>query len=121
VLTSEHDHKSRWAAIKSVAAKIGCTPKILRSWMARMEVGSGARPGISSEEAARIKALERENRELRRANEILRLASAFFCPGGARPQTQEIVSFIDDHRHDFGVEPICQHLQIANGTYLGCS
>lgn len=79
VLTSEHDHTSRWAAIKSVAAKIGCTPETLRSWIARMEVDSGAKPGISSDEAARIKALERENRELRRANEILRLASAFFA------------------------------------------
>lgn len=79
VLTSERDHKSRWAAIKSVAAKIGCTPETLRSWIGRMEVDSGVKPGISSDEAARIKALERENRELRRANEILRLASAFFA------------------------------------------
>lgn len=79
VLTSERDHKSRWAAIKSVAAKIGCTPETLRSWIGRMEADSGVKPGISSDEAARIKALERENRELRRANEILRLASAFFA------------------------------------------
>lgn len=79
VLTSERDHKSRWAAIKSVATKIGCTPETLRSWIGRMEVDSGAKPGISSDQTERMKALERENRELRRANEILRLASAFFA------------------------------------------
>ena len=79
VLTSEHEHNSRWAAIKSVAAKIGCTPETLRSWVNRTEVDSGAKPGVTSDEAARIKALERENRELKRANEILRLASAFFA------------------------------------------
>lgn len=79
VLTSEREHKSRWAAIKSVAAKIGCTPETLRSWIGRVEVDSGVKPGISSDEAERLKALERENRELRRANEILRLASAFFA------------------------------------------
>lgn len=79
VLTSEREHKSRWAAIKSVAAKIGCTPEALRSWIGRVEVDSGVKPGISSDEAERLKALERENRELRRANEILRLASAFFA------------------------------------------
>ena len=79
VLTSEHDHKSRWAAIKSIATKIGCTPETLRSWVNKMEVDNGTEPGTVSEEATRLKALERENRELKRANEILRKAAAFFA------------------------------------------
>ena len=79
VLTGEHEHKSRWAAMKSVAAKIGCTPETLRSWVNKMEVDAGKRPGTTSEDAARLKDLERENRELKRANEILRKAAAFFA------------------------------------------
>ena len=79
VLTGEHEHSSRWAAIKSVAAKIGCTPETLRSWLNKSEVDSGARSGVTSDDAARMKELERENRELKRANEILRKASAFFA------------------------------------------
>lgn len=79
LLTSEQDHNSRWAAIKSVSGKIGCTPETLRAWVNKSEVDSGAKPGITTDDAERIKALERENRELKRANEILRLASAFFA------------------------------------------
>jgi len=79
VLTGEHEHKSRWAAIRSVAAKIGCTPETLRSWVNKIEVDSGARPGVTTDQAARLKQLERENRELMRANEILRKAAAFFA------------------------------------------
>ena len=79
VLTGEHEHKSRWAAIQSVAAKIGCTTETLRSWVNKIEVDSGARPGVTTDQAARLKQLERENRELMRANEILRKAAAFFA------------------------------------------
>ena len=79
LLTSEHEHPSRWAAMKFVASKIGCTPETLRSWVNKMEVDNGTKPGVTTEEAERIKALERENKELKRANEILRLASAFFA------------------------------------------
>ncbi len=79
VLTGEHEHSSRWASIKSVSAKIGCTPETLRSWVNQTEVDKGSRAGTTSEQSARMKELERENRELRRANEILRLASAFFA------------------------------------------
>ena len=79
VLTGEHEHKSRWAAIKSVAAKIGCTPETLRSRVNKIEVDAGKRPGTTTEETARLKELERENRELKRANEILRKAAAFFA------------------------------------------
>lgn len=79
VLSGEHEHNSRWAAIQSVASKIGCTPETLRSWINKMEVDSGNKPGVTSTEAARLKELERENRELKRANEILRKAAAFFA------------------------------------------
>ena len=79
VLTSEHEHRSRWAAIKSVAHKIGCTPETLRTWVNQMEVDSGDKPGVTTDQAARLKDLERENRELKRANEILKKAAAFFA------------------------------------------
>ena len=76
LLTSEHEHSSRWAVIQSIASKIGCTPQTLRSWVNRMEVDSGHKPGVASEHAQHMKALERENRELKGANEILRKAAA---------------------------------------------
>jgi len=79
VLTTEHEHKSRWAATQSVATKIGCTPETLRTWINKMEVDSGTRPGATTDHIQRLKQLERENRELKRANEILRKASAFFA------------------------------------------
>lgn len=79
VLTSEHEHPSRWAAMVSVSSKIGRTPETLRAWVNKMEVDSGKKPGITSDAAAKIKELERENRELKQANEILRKASAFFA------------------------------------------
>jgi len=79
VLTSEHEHTSRWAAIQSIATKIGCTPETLRSWINKLEVDSGIKPGVTSDHAKRMKELERENRELKRANEILKKAAAFFA------------------------------------------
>ncbi len=75
----QHEHGSQWAAIVSVAAKIGCTSETLRSWVRRSEVDGGRRVGVTSEERVRLKELERENRELRRANEILKSASLFFA------------------------------------------
>ena len=79
VLTSEHEHPSRWAATQSVAAKIGCTAETLRKWINKIEVDSGEKPGVSTDQAKRAKELEREVRELKRANEILRKAAAFFA------------------------------------------
>ncbi len=73
------EHASQWAAISSIAAKIGCTAETLRGWMRQAERDGGQRAGATSEERDRIKALERENRELRQANEILRKASAYFA------------------------------------------
>ncbi len=79
VLEHQHEHESQWAAIRSVAAKVGCTDETLRTWVRRAEVDDGRRPGIRSDERERLKQLERENRELRRANEILKSASLFFA------------------------------------------
>ena len=73
------EHPSRWATILSIAAKIGCTGQTLNAWVKQAERDTGRRPGPTTEMAARLKALERENRELRQANEILRKASAYFA------------------------------------------
>jgi transposase len=73
------EHGSQWAAIQSIAAKIGCEAETLRLWVRRRERDHGLRPGVTTAEQDRIKLLERENRELRQANEILRKASAYFA------------------------------------------
>ena len=80
-MVQEHrgEYPSLWAAIESISAKIGCVPQTLHEWVRKQEVDAGARPGITSDERERVKALEREVKELRRANEILKLASAFFA------------------------------------------
>ena len=78
LLEHEREHDSRWAAIRSIAAKIGCSSETLRHWARAVERDTGRRPGLTTDERQRLKALERENRELTRANEILRKASAFF-------------------------------------------
>ena len=79
VLDHEREHPSRWAAILSIAGKIGCTSQTLNEWVKKAERDSGHKPGLTSDMATRLKALERENRELRQANEILRKASAYFA------------------------------------------
>ena len=79
VLETEAQHPSRWQAVMSIAAKIGCTAQTLNEWVKKAEVDSGRRAGIPTETAERMRALERENRELRQANEILRKASAYFA------------------------------------------
>lgn len=79
VLDGVGEHPTQWAAISSVAAKIGCTTETLRNWVRQAERHGGQRPGPTSAERERIRALERENRELRQANEILRKASAYFA------------------------------------------
>ncbi|NHZ88358.1 IS3 family transposase [Massilia sp. CCM 8733] len=110
-------YESQWAAITSIAAKIGCTAETLRRWVRRHERDTGRREGVTTSETERVKALEREVRELRKANEILRLASAFFGPGGARPPLQIVRGFIDQNRHAYGVESICNVLQVAPSGY----
>ncbi len=79
VFEHQREYPSQWQAVVSIATKIGCTAETLRKWVRRAEIDSGRREGVTSDERARIKELERENRELRRANEILRKASAYFA------------------------------------------
>ena len=79
VLEHAHEHPSRWQAIMSISAKIGCSAHSLNEWLKKAEVDTGKRAGMTTDMSARLKALERENRELRQANEILRKASAYFA------------------------------------------
>jgi transposase len=79
VLEHTREHESEWAATKSIASKLGCSPETLRKWVRQAERDQGRRPGLTTEERERLKELEREVRELRRANEILRKASAYFA------------------------------------------
>ncbi len=79
VKTREQDHSSRWAASQSIASKIGRTPEPLRSWIRKIEVDAGGNAGVTSEHAAQMKTLERETRELKKTNEILRKAATFFA------------------------------------------
>ena len=99
VLDHEHDHPSRWATIVSVSAKIGCTAQTLLEWVKKAEVDSGKRAGVPTDMAEKLKALERENRELRQTNENSSQGVSVFCPGGARPPGEAMIAFIDDHRH----------------------
>ncbi|RDW11688.1 IS3 family transposase [Paracoccus thiocyanatus] len=115
------DHRGEYAsdnaAYRAIAPKLGCSPDSLRVWCQQAERDAGQRAGLTSAEKDRIKELEREVRELRTANEILKKASAYFAPGGARPPVPEMIAFIADHREVFGVEPICRVLPIAPSTY----
>jgi transposase-like protein len=79
VLDDQRNDPSQWSAIESIASKIGCSAETLRKWVRRAKCDSGRSSGPTGDELARLKALERENRELRQANEILRKASAFFA------------------------------------------
>ncbi|MCR6651672.1 MAG: IS3 family transposase [Cellvibrionaceae bacterium] len=118
-LVQEHrgEYPSLWAAVQSIAPKIGCVPATLLEWVKRSEIDSGMRDGMTTSERERMKALEREVKELRRANEILKSASGFFRPSGARPRTEEVNAYIDRHRDVYGVEPICKVLQVAPSAY----
>ena len=79
VFDQELEHGSQWAAMRSIASKIGCSAETLRNWVRQAERDAGRRPGLTTDERQKLKELERENRELKRANEILRLASAYFA------------------------------------------
>ena len=79
LLEHRQEYPSEWAALGSIAAKIGCTAETLRKWVRQAEIDHGRRAGLTTSERERLKQLERENRELKRANEILRKASAFFA------------------------------------------
>ena len=117
VLDHEGEHASRWAAVSSIAAKIGCTAQTLHEWVKKAERDSGVRAGVPTDVATKLKALERENRELRHGQRDPAQGERVFCPGGARPPVQAMIAFIDDHRQAHGVEPICRVLPIALSTY----
>ncbi|EMK0780300.1 IS3 family transposase, partial [Escherichia coli] len=110
-----------WAAICSIAPKIGCTPETLRVWVRQHERDTGGGDGgLTSAERQRLKELERENRELRRSNDILRQASAYFGEGGVRPPLEKMMPLLDKLREQYGVGPVCSELHIAPSTYYHC-
>ncbi|MEU1444023.1 IS3 family transposase [Streptomyces mirabilis] len=117
------DYPTETAVLQAVAEKLGIgSRETLRNWLKQHEIDAGQRPGTTTEESAQLKALKKENAELKRANDILK-AAAKFLRGRARPATHTLVAFIDEHRARFGgVEPICRTLteydcKIAPSTY----
>ncbi|MGU4965601.1 IS3 family transposase [Escherichia coli] len=121
VLESQGEYDSQWAAICSIAPKIGCTPETLRVWVRQHERDTGGGDGgLTTAERQRLKELERENRELRRSNDILRQASAYFGEGGVRPPLEKVMALLDKLREQYGVRPVCSELHIAPSTYYHC-
>ncbi|MGX5980714.1 IS3 family transposase [Escherichia coli] len=121
VLESQSEYDSQWATICSIAPKIGCTPETLRVWVRQHERDTGGGDGgLTTAERQRLKELERENRELRRSNDILRQASAYFCEGGVRPPLEKMMPLLDKLREQYGVGPVCSELHVAPSTYYHC-
>ncbi|EHX7926529.1 IS3 family transposase [Escherichia coli] len=121
VLESQGEYDSQWATICSIAPKIGCTPETLRVWVRQHERDTGGGDGgLTTAERQRLKELERENRELRRSNDILRQASAYFGEGGVRPPLEKMMPLLDKLREQYGVGPLCSELHIAPSTYYHC-
>ncbi|WP_430735787.1 IS3 family transposase [Escherichia coli] len=121
VLESQDEYDSQRAAICSIAPKTGCTPETLRVWILQHERDTGGGDGgLTTAERQRLKELERENRELRRSNDILRQASAYFCEGGVRPPLEKVMPLLDKLRKLYGVGPVCSELHIAPSTYYHC-
>ncbi|WP_434062584.1 IS3 family transposase [Escherichia coli] len=121
VLESQGEYDSQWAAICSIAPKTGCTPETLRVWVRQYERDTGGGDGgLTTAERQRLKELERENRELRCSNNILRQASAYFCEGGVRPPLEKVMALLDKLREQYGVRPVCSELHIAPSTYYHC-
>ncbi|HFU1070577.1 TPA: IS3 family transposase, partial [Escherichia coli] len=120
-MESQSEYDSQWATICSIAPKIGCTPETLRVWVRQHERDTGGGDGgLTTAERQRLKELERENRELRRSNDILRQASAYFCEGGVRPPLEKMMPLLDKLREQYGVGPLCSELHIAPSTYYHC-
>nr|WP_172946566.1 IS3 family transposase [Escherichia coli] len=121
VLESQGEYDSQWATICSIAPKIGCTPETLRVWVRQHERDTGGGDGgLTTAERQRLKELERENRELRRSNDILRQASAYFGEGGVRPPLEKMMPLLDKLREQYGGGPLCSELHIAPSTYYHC-
>ncbi|EFA6622967.1 IS3 family transposase [Escherichia albertii] len=121
VLESQDEYDSQWAAICSIAPKIGCTPETLRVWVRQHERDTGGGDGgLTSAERQRLKELERENRELRRSNDILRQASAYFAKVEFDRLWKKLMPLLDKLREQYGVGPVCSELHIAPSTYYHC-
>jgi len=110
------EHETESAAMKKVATKLGISPEAIRRWKRQSEVDSGLRPGLSSLEHDEVRRLRRENAELRKANEVLKSASAFLQPNSIAP-VMKMISFIDVFRDRFGVERICVTLGATEGGF----
>ncbi|EDV8767506.1 IS3 family transposase [Salmonella enterica subsp. enterica serovar Braenderup] len=118
VLESQNEYDSQWAALSSIAPKIGCTPETLRTWLRQYERDTGSGDGgLSTAERQRLKELEREVRELRRSNDILRQASAYFAKAEFDRLWKKLVPLVDTLRDEHGVGPVCHELDIAPSTY----
>ena len=117
-LVREHrdEHPSEWAAIESIAKKLGMTPETLRKWLRRDAVDHGQRPGVTSGERERVRELERENPRAA-AGQRDPEGGVGFLRAGARPAPAEAVKFITEHKERWGVEPICRELQVAPSSY----
>ncbi|EFA4737200.1 IS3 family transposase [Escherichia coli O157:H7] len=121
VLESQDEYDSQWVAICSIAPKIGCTPETLRVWVRQHERDTGGGDGgLTSAERQRLKELERENRELRRSNDILRQASAYFAKAEFDRLWKKLMPLLDKLREQYGVGPVCSELHIAPSTYYHC-
>ncbi|RYL53448.1 IS3 family transposase [Escherichia coli] len=121
VLESQDEYDSQWAAICSIAPKIGCTPETLRVWVRQHERDTGGGDGgLTTAERQRLKELERENRELRRSNDILRQASAYFAKAEFDRLWKKLMPLLDKLRKQYGVGPVCSEQHIAPSTYYHC-
>ncbi|TJH85580.1 IS3 family transposase (plasmid) [Escherichia coli] len=121
VLESQGEYDSQWATICSIAPKIGCTPETLRVWVRQHERDTGGGDGgLTTAERQRLKELERENRELRRSNDILRQASAYFAKAEFDRLWKKLMPLLDKLREQYGVGPVCSELHIAPSTYYHC-
>ncbi len=117
IYEQEPAHSSQWAAIFSIGDKIGRTPETLRRWKQQAERDAGRRSGLTTNEREKVQRLKREYKELKRGERDSAQSVSFFRPGGARPQTEVMVYFVDEHRDVHGVESICKALPIAPSTY----
>ncbi|HAM6971018.1 TPA: IS3 family transposase [Escherichia coli] len=121
VLESQDEYDSQWAAICSIAPKTGCTPETLRVWVRQHERDTGGGDGgLTTAERQRLKELERENRELRRSNDILRQASAYFAKAEFDRLWKKLMPLLDKLREQYGVGPVCSEQHIAPSTYYHC-
>ncbi|EFV8091991.1 IS3 family transposase, partial [Shigella sonnei] len=121
VLESQGEYDSQWATICSIAPKIGCTPETLRVRVRQHERDTGGGDGgLTTAERQRLKELERENRELRRSNDILRQASAYFAKAEFDRLWKKLMPLLDKLREQYGVGPLCSELHIAPSTYYHC-